>query len=109
MPGMAWAYLIAAGLCEIGFTTFMKSSNGFTRVWPSIGFMIFAPASFVLLTRAAQTIPLGVAYAVWTGIGAAGTAIVGFAYFKDPFNTLTLLFLVLLVGSIVGLKMVAPV
>jgi quaternary ammonium compound-resistance protein SugE len=51
---------------------------------------------------------LGVAYAVWTGIGAAGTAIVGFAYFKDPFNTLTLLFLVLLVGSIVGLKMVAP-
>lgn len=105
---MAWALLILAGLFEVGFTTCMKASDGFTRFWPSMGFLVFASLSFLLLTRAAQTIPLGVAYAVWTGIGAAGTALVGFAYFKDPFNGLTLVFLVLLIGSIAGLKLAAP-
>lgn len=104
---MAWTSLIAAGLFEIGFTTFLKLSLGFTRLWPSLGFFVCAAISFWLLTRAAMTIPLGTAYAVWTGIGACGTAIIGIAFFNDPAGTARLVFLILLIGSIIGLKLVS--
>jgi quaternary ammonium compound-resistance protein SugE len=104
---MAWTLLILAGLFEIGFTTFLKLSEGFSRFWPSVGFFICAIISFWLLTRATLVIPMGTAYAVWTGIGAFGTALIGILWFGDPTTTWRLLFLVLLIGSIIGLKLVS--
>ena len=76
---MAWIYLVAAGLLEIVFALSLKYSQGFTRLWPSVTFLIGGAGSFYLLTRALRTLPVGVAYAVWTGIGAAGTAVIGMA------------------------------
>jgi quaternary ammonium compound-resistance protein SugE len=104
---MSWFFLILAGLFEVGFTTFLKLSDSFSRLWPSLGFIFCAVISFWLLTRAAQTIPLGTAYAVWTGIGAFGTAIIGIYAFGDPATALRLVFLALLIGSIIGLKLVS--
>ena len=104
---MAWIYLVVAGLFEISFTTFLKLSDGFTKLWPSLGFLVFAAISFLLLTVALRVIPLGTAYAVWTGIGALGTAVVGILFFEDPVSVLRIMFLMLLIGSIVGLKLVS--
>ncbi|PKO50892.1 MAG: QacE family quaternary ammonium compound efflux SMR transporter [Betaproteobacteria bacterium HGW-Betaproteobacteria-2] len=104
---MAWTLLVLAGLFEIGFTTFLKLSEGFSRFWPSAGFLVCAVISFWLLTKATAVIPMGTAYAVWTGIGAFGTALVGILWFGDPATTLRLVFLVLLIGSIIGLKLVS--
>ncbi|MCB5183917.1 multidrug efflux SMR transporter [Methylobacillus gramineus] len=104
---MSWIYLVLAGLLEIGFTTCLKMSESFSKPLPSIGFLIFAFLSFFMLTKALEGIPLGTAYAVWTGIGACGTAIIGIWLFGDPAGTLRLLFLLLLIGSIIGLKVVS--
>lgn len=104
---MAWVYLVAAGLFEVGFTTCLKLSDGFSKLAASIGFLLFATLSFALLTLAMKGVPLGTAYAVWTGIGAFGTALVGILFFKDPVTFLRILFLLLLVASIVGLKLVS--
>lgn len=81
---MAWFAVITAGLLEVGFATMLKLSSGFTKLWPSIGFLVFAAGSFSLLSWSLKVLPVGTAYAVWTGIGAAGTAIVGMIFFKDP-------------------------
>jgi quaternary ammonium compound-resistance protein SugE len=102
---MAWLLLVLAGLFEIGFTTSMKYAQGFTRPLPSLSFLACVILSFVLLERATQSIPLGTAYAVWTGIGAAGTVIAGSMLFGEPLTALRILFLVTLIGSIVGLKL----
>jgi quaternary ammonium compound-resistance protein SugE len=104
---MAWGLLVLAGLFEVGFTTCLKLSESFTKPLPSMGFLVCAILSFWLLTKAAETIPLGTAYAVWTGIGAFGTAVIGIYFFGDPSTTLRLVFLVLLIGSIIGLKLVS--
>ena len=104
---MAWAYLILAGLFEVGFTTSLKFSEGFTRLAPSLAFLVTSGLSFWLLTRALQTIPLGTAYAVWTGLGAVGTAIVGILVFKDPATFGRLFFLALIIASVIGLKLVS--
>jgi len=104
---MAWAYLVIAGIFEIGFTTSLKLSEGFTKWVPSLLFIVFAAASFYLLTRALQAITLGTAYAVWTGIGAFGTAIVGILYFHESASFWRLFFLFTLIVSIVGLKLVS--
>ncbi len=104
---MAWGLLVLAGLFEVGFTTCLKLSESFTKPIPSMGFLVCAILSFWLLTKAAETIPLGTAYAVWTGIGAFGTAVIGICFFGDPATTLRLVFLVLLIGSIIGLKLVS--
>jgi quaternary ammonium compound-resistance protein SugE len=85
----------------------MKLSEGFTIVLYTAGFVICAALSFYLLNKALVNIPLGTAYAVWTGIGAFGTAIIGMIFFKDPVSLMRGLFLVLLIGSILGLKMVS--
>lgn len=105
---MAWLYLFFAGLFEIGFTTFLKLSDGFNRLWPTILFVLFALASFWLLNKALQGVPLGTAYAVWTGIGAFGTAIIGILAFGDPVTSWRLFFLILLIASIIGLQLVSP-
>ncbi len=104
---MGWVYLAFAGIFELGFTSFLKLSVGFTKLLPSIGFLIFSALSFWLLTKSLTTIPLGTAYAVWTGIGALGTAIIGMIFFKDPVSLGRVLFLAILIGSIVGLKIVS--
>ncbi len=105
---MAWPLLVLAGLFEVGFTTCLKRSDGLTRPGWAVGFLATLAASMALLTVASRTIPLGTAYAVWTGIGAAGTAVVGIVWFKDPATAGRLVFLALLIGSVVGLKLVSP-
>ena len=76
--------MITAGFLEVGFATMLKLSNGFTKLWPSLAFIVFAAGSFSLLSWSLKFLPIGTAYAVWTGIGAAGTAILGMIIFKDP-------------------------
>jgi quaternary ammonium compound-resistance protein SugE len=80
---MAWLAVITAGLLEVGFASMLKLSNNFTKVVPSIAFLVFATGSFSLLAWSLKVLPIGTAYAVWTGIGAAGTAILGMIFFKD--------------------------
>lgn len=104
---MAWAYLIIAGLFEVGFTTSLKMSGNFSHRWWSVSFFICITLSFYFLNRAIQSIPMGTAYAVWTGIGAVGTVIVGIVLFREPADFWRLFFIFLLIGSIAGLKFVA--
>ena len=104
---MAWIILGLAGLCEVGFTTAMKYADGFTKVMPSLVFAVLYIASAILLAQAVKTLPLGTAYAVWTGIGAVGTAIIGIIIFGDPASLARLFFLSLIVVGIVGLKTVS--
>lgn len=101
----AWGYLVLAGLFEIGFASMLKLTENFTRLWPSVLFSVFAIASFLLLERAAETLPIGTAYAVWTGIGAVGTIIVGIVFYGDPATAWRMFFLSTLVGSIIGLRL----
>ncbi len=101
---MEWLFLVGAGLAEVAFTTSMKLSEGFKKLWPSLLFFVFAPLSFWLLTTAITAIPLGTAYAVWTGIGAVGTALVGILFFRESVNPVRLGLLALLVATIVSLK-----
>ena len=104
---MDWLYLVLAGMAEIGFTTSMKLSDGFKRLLPTIAFGGCIVLSFVGLSKALETIPLGTAYAVWTGIGAVGTVLVGMTLFKEPADFWRLFFIALLIGSILGLKAVS--
>jgi quaternary ammonium compound-resistance protein SugE len=104
---MAWIYLIIAGLFEVGFTTTLKLSDNFSNLKWAVGFVVCISLSFYFLNKAIETIPLGTAYAVWTGIGAAGTVIIGITYFKEPSDVWRLFFLFLLIGSILGLKLVS--
>jgi len=104
---MAWIYLVFAGLFEVAFTTCLKLSNNFSHRWWSVGFFISISLSFYLLNRAVQTIPLGTGYAVWTGIGAVGTALVGIFIFNEPAFFWRVFFITLLIGSIIGLKFVS--
>jgi quaternary ammonium compound-resistance protein SugE len=102
-----WIILIVAGMFEIGFTTSMKLSDDFSKPWPTLSFLACSILSFVLLSRATRTIPMGTAYAVWTGIGAFGTAAIGILFFKDPITFWRIVFLLGLLGCILGLKLVA--
>lgn len=104
---MAWVYLVIAGLFEVGFTTCLKFSNNFSNTKWTIGFFICISLSFHFLNEAIQKIPIGTAYAVWTGIGAVGTAIIGIVLFKEASDFWRLFFIFLLIGSIVGLKLVS--
>lgn len=103
---MGWTYLVLAGMFEVGFTTSLKLSNGFTRLWPSLAFLATSGLSFFLLNKSLQTLSLGTAYAVWTGIGAVGTAAVGMLFFKDPVSFGRVFFLFLIIASILGLRLV---
>jgi len=106
---MHWIYLAIAGIFEIGFTTCLKLSDNFSKLWPVIGFLVLGGISFWLLSLSMKTIPLGTAYVVWTGIGAFGTALVGIFFFNDPSSFWRMFFLLTLVASIVGLKLVSAV
>jgi quaternary ammonium compound-resistance protein SugE len=105
---MAWVYLILAGLFEIGWASSIKFSDGFTRLWPTLVFFVCLVASLLLLARAARELPIGTAYAVWTGIGAAGTALVGIMVYKEPATALRMLCLTALIASIIGLRVATP-
>ena len=107
---MNWITLIIAGFFEVGFTTCLsktKEATGLANALWIIGFFVSLSISMELLYRASQTIPMGTAYAVWTGIGAVGTVIVGMIFFKEPADFWRLFFIVTLIGSVVGLKFVS--
>src|SRR5919112_5509887 len=101
---MAWALVILAGLFETGFALSLKASSGFPRLVPSVLFVVFAAASFGLLTTGLRTLPVGSAYAVWTGIGAVGTAVVGMIFLGESTEVLKLISIVLIVAGVVGLQ-----
>lgn len=104
---MAWVYLIIAGGLEVFWSTFMKLSEGFTRLWPSVWTIVGMLASFFFLSQAIKTLPMGTAYGVWTGIGALGAVIVGIAAFHEPVTAAQLIFVGLLLIGIIGLKLTA--
>jgi quaternary ammonium compound-resistance protein SugE len=105
---MAWTYLVLAGFFEIGFASTLKLTEGFTKLWPTMIFAACILLGFLFLEKSLKEIPIGTAYAVWTGIGAAGTAIVGILVYKEPATALRLFFIATLVGSIIGLKFATP-
>lgn len=107
---MNWLLLVIAGLFEVGFTTCLgkaKTTTGTASTLWLLGFFVSLSLSMFLLYRATQTLPLGTAYAVWTGIGAVGTVIVGILFFKEPADFWRLFFIFTLIASIIGLKAVS--
>ena len=102
---MAWIFLIVAGLFEIGFALGLKYSEGFTRLWPTLGFMVSGGVSFYLLSVAMKTLPVGTAYAVWTGIGAAGTAVLGILLLRESGDVFRVISIALIVAGVVGLRL----
>ncbi len=107
---MNWLLLIIAGFFEVGFATCLgkaKESTGITATWWMMGFFFCLAISMFLLYKATLSLPIGTAYAVWTGIGAVGTVLVGILYFKEPAEFWRLFFLTTLIASIVGLKFVS--
>ncbi|MCD0482847.1 multidrug efflux SMR transporter [Streptacidiphilus sp. ASG 303] len=102
---MAWLLVVCAGLFETGFAVCLKLSDGFSRLWPTVAFCCFALASFGLLTLSLKHLPVGPAYAVWTGIGAAGSATYGMIWLGESTNTLKLVSIALVVAGAVGLQL----
>jgi quaternary ammonium compound-resistance protein SugE len=101
---MAWLILIVAGFFEIGWAVAMKYSEGFTKLTPSVIMILSMAVSIYLLSVALKEIPLGTGYAVWTGIGAAGTAVLGIVLFKEPLSIARLICIFLIISGIVGLR-----
>ncbi len=106
---MAWTLLALAGLMEIGWAIGLKYTEGFSRLWPSVWTVGAMAISMALLGLAVKTIPIGTAYAVWTGIGAAGTVVLGIVLFHEPATAMRLLCVGLIVAGIVGLKLTSAV
>ena len=105
---MAWGYLVIAGLLEVGWAIGLKYTEGWTKLGPSIVTVIGMIASFYFLSQALRTLPLGTAYAVWTGIGAVGTVVLGMALFGEPIEVLRLTCIGLILAGVVGLRVVSP-
>lgn len=102
---MAWVWLVIGGMFEVGFTTCLRYADGFRNVPWTIGFLVSVTLSMGLLELASRSIPMGTAYAVWAGIGAVGTVIVGILFYQEPANAVRLALIATLIGSIVGLKL----
>lgn len=105
---MAWIILVAAGMFEVLWAVCLKESRGFTRPWPTVGFGAFMLASVGLLGVALRMLPLGTAYAVWTGIGAIGTVVVGIVWLGEGTDPRRLACVGLILAGIVGLKLLSP-
>ena len=105
---MAWIYLFFAGLLEIAWATGMKQSAGFTRLWPSLFTLVTMPGSFLLLAAAMRSLPLGTAYAVWTGIGTLGAFVLGIVLMGEPATALRLGAAGLILSGIVLMKVATP-
>jgi quaternary ammonium compound-resistance protein SugE len=109
-PGhfMTWVVLLVAGLFEVAWAVGLKYTEGFTRLWPSVGTLMAMAVSLGLLGLALRSLPMGTAYAVWTGIGAVGTAALGMVLFGEPVTVARLACIGLILAGIVGLKLAAP-
>ena len=105
---MNWLYLFIAGLFEIAWAIGLKYTEGWSRLWPSVITAVLMIASFYFLSLAVRTLPIGTAYAVWTGIGTVGAAILGMILFDEPRDVLRILCIVLIVAAIGGLKLTSP-
>ncbi|HWW74794.1 MAG TPA: quaternary ammonium compound efflux SMR transporter SugE [Pyrinomonadaceae bacterium] len=105
---MAWVVLFIAGIFEVVWAVGLKYTQGFTKPWPSVGAVGAMAVSFLLLSKALETIPVGTGYAVWTGIGAVGTVIAGMAILGEPRDAGRLVCVSLIIAGIVGLKLVSP-
>jgi quaternary ammonium compound-resistance protein SugE len=105
---VAWILLLIAGLLEVGWAIGLKYTEGFTKVWPSVFTLAAMAASVVLLAIAMKSLPVGTSYAVWVGVGAVGTAILGMVLFGESANAGRLVSLGLIVAGIVGLKIATP-
>ncbi|WP_454064090.1 quaternary ammonium compound efflux SMR transporter SugE [Candidatus Nitrospira salsa] len=105
---MAWMFLLIAGFFEIVWAISLKYTDGFTRLWPSIATVVAMGISMVCISFALRSIPMGTAYAMWTGIGAAGTVIVGMVLFNEPRDAVRLLSIAAILAGIVGLKLSSP-
>lgn len=104
---MAWLWLILGGLFEIGFTTSLRFVDGFRNVPWTIGFLVSVAISMALLELASRSIPMGTAYVVWGGIGAAGTVLVGLLWFGEPASLVRMLLILVIVAAIAGLRLVS--
>ena len=102
---MAWLMVVVAGLFETGFAVLLKQSNGITRLWPTVGFAACALISFTLLTMALKKLEVGSAYAVWTGLGAAGTALVGIWVLGEAASPVKLVSIGLILAGVIGLNL----
>ena len=105
---MNWTILVLAGLFEIGWAIGLKYTDGFTRPWPTLGTLVSMAVSLGLLGIAMKTLPVGTAYAVWVGVGAVGTAILGIVLLGEPANAGRMISLALIVAGIIGLKLATP-
>ena len=105
---MTWAILVLAGLFEIGWAIGLKYTEGFTRLWPTVGTVLAMAISLGLLGIAMKSLPVGTAYAVWVGVGAVGTAILGIVLLGEPANAGRMISLALILAGIIGLKLATP-
>ncbi|HYW49488.1 MAG TPA: quaternary ammonium compound efflux SMR transporter SugE [Gemmatimonadaceae bacterium] len=105
---MAWFILIIAGLFEVGWAIGLKYTDGFTKLWPTIGTIVSMVVSMSLLGIALKSLPVGTAYAVWVGIGAVGTVLLGIALLDEPVNAARLVSVALIIAGIIGLKLTTP-
>ena len=104
---MAWFWLILGGLFEIGFTTSLRFVDGFRNIPWTLAFLVSVGISMALLELASRTIPMGTAYAVWGGIGAVGTVVVGLAFFNEPMSLIRVMLIFVIVAAIAGLRFAA--
>ncbi|MED5073471.1 quaternary ammonium compound efflux SMR transporter SugE [Anoxybacillus geothermalis] len=102
---MAWVYLVVAGIFEIVWAISLKYTAGFTRLWPSVVTIAGMAASFYFLSMATKTLPIGTAYAVWTGIGALGAVIIGMLFLNEPVTVPRIIFLLFILVGLIGLKL----
>ena len=105
---MSWIILVLAGLFEVGWAIGLKYTEGFTRLWPTVGTVAAMVVSRGLLGIAMKSLPVGTAYAIWVGVGAVGTVILGIVLFDEPVNALRIGSVVLIVAGLVGLKLATP-
>lgn len=103
---MEWIYLVTAGFLEVGWAMGLKYSQGFTKILPSILTVLGMIASFYFLSLSLKSLPLGNAYAIWTGIGTVGTVILGIIIFKEPINIMRMICIIFIVIGIIGLKLI---
>ena len=106
---MTWILLVVAGVFEVGFALGVKYSEGFTRLWPTLGMVVAGATSFYLLSLSMKSLPAGTAYAIWTGIGAAGTAILGILFLGESGSLFRVLSLFLIVAGVIGLRLSSTV
>jgi quaternary ammonium compound-resistance protein SugE len=105
---MAWFILVIAGLFEVGWAIGLKYTEGFTRLWPTVGTVAAMLISLGLLGIAMKSLPVGTAYSVWVGVGAVGTVVLGIVLFAEPANAARLVSVALIIAGIVGLKLATP-